>query len=138
MVKSKEFGGIAEELLNKQIKPSYQRMRVLKYLVDNKNHPTADQIFVNLQKELPTLSRATIYNALNLFVKAKLVRVIKIEENEARYDIQARNHGHFKCESCGEIYDFDINIDDFELDELQGFIVNDKNVYLKGICSKCL
>lgn len=129
---------LADELINRQIKPSYHRVRILRYLIDNQNHPTVDQIYLSLQKELPTLSKATIYNTLNLFVASRLARVITIADKEARYDITVKDHGHFKCETCGNIYDFEIEIDKLEYKKLDGFQINNKNVYFKGICSRCL
>jgi Ferric uptake regulator family. len=44
--------------------------------------------------------------------------VLTIEDNETRYDIKMPNHGHFKCELCGKIFDFAVNIDNFMTDEL--------------------
>lgn len=132
------FENLSEELIKKEIRPSHQRIKVFEYLITTQCHPTVDQIFNELIKEVPTLSKATIYNTLNLLIKAKLVRVITIEDNETRYDISTSNHGHFKCELCGTIFDFTINIDNFMTDELSEFKINEKNVYFKGICPRCL
>ena len=132
------FENLSDELLKKEIRPSYQRIKVLEYLITQRCHPTVDQIFNDLVKEIPTLSKATIYNTLNLLIKAKLVRVVTIEDNETRYDIKISNHGHFKCELCGTIFDFKVNIDNFMADELSEFKINEKNVYFKGICPSCL
>lgn len=126
------------ELLKRNIRPSHQRIKVLEYLIKNHGHPTVDQIFNDLQVEIPTLSKSTVYNTLNSFIEAQFTRMITIEDNETRYDIILKNHGHFKCEACGAIYDFVINIDLFASDELKGFKINDKNVYFKGICPECL
>lgn len=127
-----------EILHNKNIKPSYSRIRVLEYLMVKKNHPTADQIYNELVSEIPTLSKTTVYNTLNLFIKSGLTRVITIEENEMRYDADVADHGHFKCESCGYVYDFWVNIECFGSEVLPGFKTNEKNVYFKGICANCL
>jgi Fe2+ or Zn2+ uptake regulation protein len=48
-----------------------------------------------------------------------------------------KTHGHFKCESCGEIFNFRINIDDFPADDLNGFTIKERDVYFKGVCPKC-
>ena len=125
-------------LLKKNIKPSYPRIKVLEYLVLKKNHPTVDEIYNELVKELPTLSKTTVYNTLNLFIEAKLARLITIEDNETRYDASVANHGHFKCEVCRKIFDFSINIDSAEIEGLSHFTVKEKNVYYKGICPNCL
>ena len=111
---------------------------MLEYLITQRCHPTVDQIFNDLIKEVPTLSKATIYNTLNLLIEAKLASVVTIEDNETRYDITLSNHGHFKCEPCGTIFDFKVNIDNFMADELSEFKINEKNVYFKGICPSCL
>ena len=132
------FKDLSAELKNRRIRPSYQRIKVLDYLNKNKCHPTVDQIFKDLQSEIPTLSKSTIYNTLNLFLKSGLIKVINIENNEAHYDIITKNHGHFKCKSCGEIFNFSIDLNTFTTAELSGFKIIDKNVYFKGICPRCL
>lgn len=133
-----KFEELLNELKEKNIRLSHQRLKVLEYLTNNINHPTADQIYTGLHDEVPTLSKTTVYNTLNTLTEAGLVKVITIEDNEARYDINTHNHGHFKCEKCKRIYDFNIEIDKLETHELDGFQLNDKNVYFKGLCQQCL
>ena len=129
---------LSDELSKRAIRPSHPRIIVLEYLLTHQSHPTVEQIFTFLVKENPTLSKSTIYNTLNLFVKAQLVRVLTIENNETRYDIIMEKHGHFKCESCGTIFNFKIDIDALMSDELSEFEIREKNVYLAGICPRCL
>jgi Fur family transcriptional regulator, peroxide stress response regulator len=129
---------LSQQLIKKNIQPSHQRIKVLEYLHAHQCHPTVDQIYNSLKKDVPTLSKSTVYNTLNTFVQAGLVKELHIEDHETRYDIITENHGHFKCESCGTIYNFAINMDDFFSEELNNFRVHDKNVYFKGICPKCL
>lgn len=129
---------LMRELKINNINLSYQRLRVLEYLIQNQCHPTIDLIFTDLQKDIPTLSKTTVYNTLKILIEAGLVRVITIEDNKTRYDILTENHGHFKCESCSEINNFSIDIDLFISKDLNGFKINDKNVYFKGVCAKCL
>lgn len=129
---------IGTYLLKHNIKPSYARIRIMEYLVSKKNHPTVDEIYCELVKEIPTLSKTTVYNTLNLFSNANIARVVTIEENETRYDADVTNHGHFKCECCGAIYDFYFSSYDIETEDLNNFDIREKNVYYKGICPKCL
>lgn len=135
---NQKIDSLAKTLIEKNIKPSLQRMKILEYLTIKKNHPTVDRIFNDLVKEIPTLSKATVYNTLDLLKKANLARVVTIEDNETRFDAKVASHGHFKCESCGSIFDFEINIDSFSADLLEHFKINEKNVYFKGICPRCL
>lgn len=132
------FDELKKELKLKNIYLSHQRLKVLEYLTLNQCHPTVDQIFTDLQKEIPTLSKTTVYNTLRILTDTGLVRVITIEDNETRYDIEIENHGHFKCESCGVIYNFSIDIDSLKSKDLNNFKINDKNVYFKGVCPRCL
>lgn len=132
------FNDSSTELKKRKIHPSYQRLRILDYLYKNQYHPTAEQIFKDLQREIPTLSKTTIYNTLNLFLENGLIRAVNIEEHETRYDIITEKHGHFKCEICGEITNFFIDFDSLKAKELNGFKIIDKNIYFKGICPGCL
>lgn len=129
---------IGSMLLKENIKPSYARIRIMEYLLTKKSHPTVDEIYSALVKEIPTLSKTTVYNTLNLFMKAKIARVITIEENETRYDADMSFHGHFKCDSCGMIRDFELKGSAHDTSDLDGFLIRDKNVYYNGICPECL
>lgn len=131
-------GDLAKVLIEKDIKPSYHRVRIYRYLVENRIHPTVDKIYSDLQKELPTLSKATIYNTLKLFSDKGIAKTMTIEEKEARYDVSEDNHGHFKCVECGNIFDFKIDIDNLETSDLNGFRIDKRDVYFKGICTRCL
>jgi len=135
---NQKIDNLVKTLVEKNIKPSYQRIKILEYLITKRNHPTVDKIFNDLIKEIPTLSKATVYNTLDLFKKANLAIVVTIENNKTRYDAKVVSHGHFKCENCGNIYDFDVNIDNLPVDSLEHFKINEKNVYFKGVCPKCL
>ena len=133
----REIESLADSLIKHNIKPSYQRIKILQHMIDNKNHPTVDEIYKEVIKEIPTLSKTTVYSTLNLFVEADILRGIYIEENEIRYDSDLSNHGHFKCSRCEKIYDFKINIDDFEGGGLENFQINEKCVYFRGLCPQC-
>jgi Fur family peroxide stress response transcriptional regulator len=132
------FQDLTNLLVQNNIRPSYQRIKILEYLHNHQNHPTADDIFHALIPEIPTLSKSTVYNTLDLFIKNNLARLLSIEDTEARFDIITSNHGHFKCVSCGEIYNFNIDIENMTIKELDGFSIEDKNIFFKGICNKCL
>ena len=87
------------------IKPSVQRMAVLDYLMTHHTHPTADTIFNALYPSIPTLSKATVYNTLNLLTEHGVIQMITIDEKNARFDARETPHLHFKCASCGEIFE---------------------------------
>ena len=122
-------------LKNHDIKPSYQRIKILEYLIKNKNHPTVDMIYKELVNDIPTLSKTTVYNTLKLFVEKEIVIVINIEDNETRYDADTSFHGHFKCKKCNKIYD--IRLEMPALIDFDNYVIDEYHFYLKGICSEC-
>lgn len=122
---------------SKDIKPSITRVKVLNYLIQKKTHPTVDEIYQNLVTEIPTLSKTTVYNSMQLFIDANLVRILNVGDNESRYDADVSEHGHFKCISCERVYDFSLDYNKLDMEGLEEFDVIDKNVYLRGYCPQC-
>ncbi len=135
---NERYNAILQALKARHIRLSHQRMKVAAYLCTHMDHPTADQIYVALHEEEPTLSKTTIYNTLHVLVQAGLLRALNIEDTEVRYDIVTQAHGHFKCESCKTVFNFDINSELLTDAQLPGFKVLDKSIYFKGVCPKCL
>lgn len=129
---------ILAELEQNRIRPSVQRVRVLEYLHQIEGHPTAEDIYAALAPEIPSLSRTTIYNTLHTFVGAGMVRVVAIDSDESRYDLTLHDHGHFKCTSCGEITNFEIDIEAVPAQGLSHFLIQEKNVFYRGLCPNCL
>lgn len=134
----RSYEELTNELKTKNIRLSHQRLKVLDYLASHLIHPTVDQIHTGLLKEIPTLSKTTVYSTLSALADAGIVRVINIEDNEIRYDIRVEDHGHFKCETCGSIYDFAANMDSLTMGDLKDFDIKDRNLYFKGTCPECL
>jgi Fe2+ or Zn2+ uptake regulation protein len=124
-------------LREKGIKASYQRLRIFDYLQKSKEHPTVSTIYDDLLPEIPSLSRATVYNTLNLFVDKRIAKVLPLEDHEARFDIMAEDHAHFRCDSCGEIYDIPSENLDLHLKNMPGYSVRETEVLIKGICPHC-
>ncbi len=128
---------LTDRLTRKGIRPSYHRLKVLAYLSECHAHPTVEEIFNALSPEIPSLSKATIYNALHTFIEAGLVRQIDIDIDAQHYDSILEDHGHFKCQSCGEIFNFNIDFDQLAVDGLQTFKIKKKDVYFSGLCPGC-
>jgi Fe2+ or Zn2+ uptake regulation protein len=132
-----QIENIGDFLKSNNIKPSYQRIKIYEYLMGTTEHPTVDTIYRALLPEIPTLSKTTVYNTLNLFVDNNITLLITIEENEARYDADISTHGHFKCDNCGNVLDFRTDLSDLVITQLEGCSVTEKHVYFRGICGVC-
>lgn len=131
------FKKMAKERLELHgIKPSVQRMAVMEYLIAHRTHPTAEMIFADLYPEMPTLSKATVYNTLNLLVERGVVRLITIEEKNARFDACMDPHIHFRCRDCGAIIDVDVEAHWIPTMPA-GLTVEMSETYCIGSCDKC-
>jgi Fe2+ or Zn2+ uptake regulation protein len=124
-------------LLENGINPSFQRLKIYDFLITNPCHPTVDMIYNKLIEEIPTLSKTTIYNTLNLFQNKGIVIGLTIDENEVRYESNLNPHAHFKCTLCNCIYDIPIEYPQMNADSIDGHRITEKHLYLKGICRNC-
>ncbi len=130
---------VKDILIENNISPSFHRLKIYQYLMDNPIHPTVDTIFSGIIHQIPTLSKTTVYNTLKLFVEKGLAQSISIEDNEVRYDATVDFHGHFKCVRCGDIYDLIIDEEELNIQKyVKGHRVLENHLYLKGICKNCV
>lgn len=119
------------------LRPSHSRIKILGFLVGNFSHPTVGDIYNALKNSMPTLSKTTVYNTLDALVDAKLIRLVSLDDAESRYDFVTQIHGHFLCEGCGQIHDFELHKDLIASMELEGHEVTSKDVYFRGLCPRC-
>lgn len=130
---------VYEYLISYNIKPSVQRIAIMDYLLKHKTHPCIDEIYMALCKEIPTLSKTTVYNTLKLFIEHGAARMLTIDERNVCFDGDTSVHAHFQCKACGKIYDLPIEMKDPEVEKLaqNGFITEETHLYYKGICPEC-
>lgn len=120
------------------IKPSVQRTAVMDFLLNNRIHPTIDEIYLALSPSMPTLSKTTVYNTLNIFVDRGAVQTLLLDEKNARYDVDISGHAHFICHSCGSISDiFSLPASMYTLPESDDFNIKSVEIAYAGICKKC-
>ena len=115
------------------------RIAVLKLLENRRDHPSAEQIFVELKPRYPTLSIATVYSTVQLLAKGSMLRILSIDEKKVYYDPEMNAHGHFLCKSCKKLFDVRT-----ACDVMSSLIpsecissVEDAEVFYYGRCSKC-
>ena len=127
---------VREYLVQHDIRMSVYRLKIFEYLINERTHPTAEEIYEVIKKEIPAISPATVYNTLRLFLEKKIIQLVNVDKNEARYDATLSWHGHLKCLACGRV--FDIHIESLKLGSLDGFEIFEKHLNLKGLCPECL
>ncbi|WP_139991230.1 peroxide-responsive transcriptional repressor PerR [Paenibacillus paridis] len=129
-----------EQLKMNGVRMTPQRHAILSYLMDSMSHPTADEIYKALSPTYPSMSVATIYNNLRLFVEAGLVRELTYGDDSSRFDSDLSDHYHAICKSCGSIVDFHhpplLEVER-AASRVTGFVVEGHRMEIYGICSTC-
>ncbi len=128
-----------DRLLICGIRPSQQRIAIMEYLMTHPIHPTIDDVYQALCPEIPSLSRTTVYNTLRMMSEKKAAQMITIDDHRVCYDGNTEPHVHFFCKKCGKVIDLmkerapklrqEIRVD--------GNIVQEEQLYYKGICAVC-
>ena len=80
-------------------------LAVARYVLSTEDHPSAEQVWAKAQKSYPEISRATVYNTLNLFVEHGLAREIHADPERCVYDSTMIPHHHFLNVNTGEMID---------------------------------
>ncbi|VEG55595.1 ferric uptake regulator family protein [Mycolicibacterium aurum] len=119
------------------------RMAVL-HAVGENPHADTELIIAAARRELPDISRQTVYDALNALAATGLVRRIQPAGSLARYETRVGdNHHHIVCRSCGVIADVDCAVGDAPCltpaddGTLAGFDIDEAEVIYWGICPNC-
>jgi Fe2+ or Zn2+ uptake regulation protein len=125
--------GSAERLRKHGIQPSAQRVAVAEYVLATDAHPSAEQVWAEVRARLPMISRATVYNTLNLLVRKGLLRQIQLGEGRIGFDPNLAPHHHFIDEATGVVVDVPWDaLEVRRVDALRGLDVREYQVVLRG------
>ena len=115
------------------------RIAILKLLESRHDHPSAEQIFLELKPVCPSLSIATVYSTAQLLAKGSMLRILSIDGKKVYFDPDMSAHGHFLCKSCKKLFDVMT-----ACDIMASFIpsagissVEGAEVFYYGCCAKC-
>jgi Fur family peroxide stress response transcriptional regulator len=115
-----------------------QRMAVLEALEGNRKHPSAEDLYRDVRKIVPTITLATVYNILEMLKNKGSVRELNVDPKRKRYDPDTVLHHHMICRGCGMVSDVHKS---FELalsaEEKKGFRIEDNHIEFYGTCPRC-
>jgi Fe2+ or Zn2+ uptake regulation protein len=115
------------------IQPSAQRVAVGQYVLSTDAHPSADEVYKAVQKGFPWISRATVYNTLNVFVDRGLLVTLTLAEGKVVFDPNVARHHHFIDEETGRIHDLPWEaLKVSGVDRLEGLDVREYQVVVRG------
>ena len=119
------------------VRATTPRLAIASYVLTTRDHPSADKVWERARQLAPMISRASVYNTLNLFVKKGLLRELVLEEGRVVYDPNTGRHHHFIDERSGQIHDVPWEaLEVKNIDGLEGFDVREYQVVLRGRSKK--
>lgn len=119
---------IIDALRQRGIQPTPQRVAVAEFVLQTDTHPTADEVWATVRRRCPTLSRATVYNTLNLFAEKGLLKLQPLKDGVIVFDAHVEPHHHLIDDETGKVFDVPWNavkiagaatVDGFEVREYQ-------------------
>jgi Fur family transcriptional regulator, iron response regulator len=124
---------VVKMLRDRGIQPSAQRVAVGQYALMTEDHPSADQVWARVRKSFPMISRATVYNTLNLFVAKGLLLPLVLAEGKVVFDPKVDRHHHFIDDDTGTIHDVPWQaLEVKNIQSLRGYDVRQYQVVLRG------
>lgn len=103
-------------------------------------HATAEEIYSEIAKDYPTISRGTVYRNLNRLAQMGKIRRMEIPGGPERFDHLCRPHYHVRCEGCGRVFDVEMDyIPGLEagIKDPHGFRFTGHDIIFRGICPQC-
>ena len=117
-----------------------QRSLVLEAVNKLKCHATADEIYQEVTREHPNISKGTVYRNLNQLSDIGEIRKIETPGGADRFDHRCHDHYHVKCLRCGRVFDVDMEyITGLEgkIRDAHGFEFSGHDLMFRGICPEC-
>ena len=104
------------------------------------NHPTADEVYEELVKQYPSISRTTVYRVLHELDSSGEIRLRRMPNGADRYDHICTDHYHVRCSVCGRVSDVEMDyLSELELKikDGHGYLFSGHNIVFSGICPDC-
>lgn len=122
------------------MKYSYQREKILEYVLNSCEHPTAKMVYENIRQSIPNISLGTVYRNLNKLSELGKIKKIPIPNHQDRFDKTIINHCHIHCIKCHETKDISIdnNLKLYEnIENMTAYKLISYDIVFEGICNDC-
>ena len=124
---------LATVLNARGIRSSAQRLAIAQYILCTGEHPSADKVWAKVKEAFPSVSRASVYNTLNLFVAKGLIRRLVLSGGGVVFDANVADHHHFIDQHSGRIHDVPREaVGVSGIDNLKDFDVREYHVVMRG------
>ena len=119
---------------------SKQRQKILEAVMERCDHPTADQIYLDVRAKDEKISRGTVYRNLGLLSEDGQITNVKVPAAD-RYDSRLDRHYHLFCTGCGRVFDAPLSYReeyDEEIAKETGFQISRHRTVFEGLCPECI
>ena len=123
-----------------QLRMTNQREMILRELVKNKQHLTADELYDIVKKMMPRISLATVYRNLEILSEAGIIGKLEISGRQKRFDYDPNDHDHIYCVVCHRVDNLNIERTGDEAEKMasvEGYSVTGYRLEIIGICESC-
>jgi Fur family transcriptional regulator, stress-responsive regulator len=122
------------------LKVTPQRQCIFRVLHGNDGHPTAETVYQEAARQLPTLSLKTVYQTLHELADLGQVGLLDLGTGATRVDPDRdRPHHHLICERCGKVRDVVVDLQALAIPEVDrgGFVIGATEIVFRGRCDAC-
>ena len=119
---------------------THQRQVLYEVMQGMEGHPSPEEIYAEVKQHVPSISLATVYKNIHLFVESGVLREVSLHHGSQRVEMNVEEHHHLVCSKCKAISD----IDEHSLGTLPrrkrlagGFLVERYSVDVIGVCAQC-
>ncbi|MDT8066989.1 MAG: Fur family transcriptional regulator [Terriglobia bacterium] len=119
---------------------THQRAVIYQSLMSAPGHPSPEEVYAVVCKQIPSISLATVYKTLHTFVESGVLRELSLHHGSLRVDPVTEPHPHLVCTKCKAVFDLDEGA--LEAPHIigkipKGFRVQGISVELHGVCERC-
>jgi Fe2+ or Zn2+ uptake regulation protein len=121
------------------LKVTPQRELIFELLWGAGHHPTADSVYAEARRRMPTMSLRTVYQTLNDLAAMDELHQLDLGTGSARFDPNTDVHHHLVCTACGKVRDIyaDYTAISVPAGAGDGFRVGAAEVVFRGLCQTC-
>jgi len=102
---------LSRTLADSGVRSTPQREVIFQVLLDERDHPTAEELFNRVKTRLPSISLATVYNCLETLEQCGLVKPVNFERASTRFCPNRREHAHLMDAATGKVRDVEVPAD---------------------------